>query len=219
MVYSPSTRTVQDILRNVQRSFGDESGTQLETSDVIMWINDGADEIVKRNRMLKAKSTTPSVVGQSDYSFSGLNIMQVESIHFNGQRIPNMSFAEAEEQVIGAQGITPANASPLLWYEWAGNFTFYPAPQVIASIEIFYTAQPTHVAATTDVLPLPDKYFGDILNWVLMKSYEMDEEPQLGQLKSQQFDASIQAMGEEEREAANMTYPTITTLDFDPWSF
>jgi len=215
MAYSPSTRTVQDVIKNVQRSFGDESGVQLTNSDIFMWVNDACDEIVKRNRINKAKATIPSVAGQADYSFSALNIMQVEAIHFGGQRIPNMSFAEAEEQVIGRDGVTTQAGIPMLWYEWAGTFTFYPVPNASGTdIVVYYTGQPTKVTATTDLLPLSDKYYNDIVNFVLLKAYEMDEDPQMSQLKGQQFDASLAAMGEEEREAQNMTYPTITVLDF-----
>jgi hypothetical protein len=217
MAYSPSTRIVQDVIRNVQRSFGDESGVQLQNADIFMWVNDACDEIVKRNRINKAKSSSSSISGQADYSFSTLSIMQVEAIHFGGQRIPNMSFAEAEEQVIGRDSV-PMQGTPVCWYEWAGTFSFYPVPDSVAVIDIYYTAQPTRVVATTDLLPLPDKYYTDIVNYVLLKAYEMDEDPQMSQLKGQQFDASLAAMGEEEREAQNMTYPTITVLDFDPWS-
>ena len=214
MPYSPSTRTVQDVVRSVQRSFGDESGVQLTNADIFMWINDACDEIVKRNRINKAKASINSVIGQQDYSFTSLNIMQVEAIHFGGQRIPNMSFAEAEEQVIGLDSV-PTNGYPVLWYEWAGLFSFYPIPNVVSPIEVFYTAQSAKITAVGNLLPLPDKYFTDIVNFVLLKAYEMDEDPQMSQLKGQQFDASIAAMGEEERSAQNMTYPSITVLDFE----
>lgn len=214
MPYSPSTRTVQDVVRSVQRSFGDESGVQLTNSDIFMWINDGCDEIVKRNRINKAKASINSVIGQADYSFSSLNMMQVEAIHFGGQRIPNMSFAEAEEQVIGLDSV-PTNGYPVLWYEWAGVFSFYPVPNVVLPIEVFYTAQSAKITAVANLLPLPDKYFTDIVNFVLVKAYEMDEDPQMSQLKEKQFTDSVMAMGEEERSAQNMTYPTITILDFE----
>lgn len=217
MALSTPTRLVSDVRRNVQRAFGDESGVQLEDTDIMMWINDAMDEIVKRNRINKAKSSTVSVAGQADYSFASLgNIMQIEAIHYGGARLPNMSFAEAEEQIIGygIQAGALIGSEPILWYEWAGNFTFYPIPPTVKSIDIFYTKQPTHVTALTDTLALPDKYYNDIVTYVLQKAYEMDEDWQGSQLRQQQFDASLSAMGEEERSSQQMTYPSITVMDF-----
>lgn len=216
MPLSTPTRLVSDVRRNVQRAFGDESGVQLEDSDIIMWINDAQDEIVKRNRINKAKSSTVSVAGQPSYDFStlGVTIMQIEALHYNGSRLPNMSFAEAEEQIIGYGSNPPSNSQPVLWYEWAGAFTLWPAPVTVAAIDIYYTAQPTRVAALTDKLTLPDKYYNDIVAFVLQKAYEMDEDWQGAQLRQQQFDASLSAMGEEERSGQQMTYPGVTVLDF-----
>lgn len=214
MTYSPSTRAVSDVMRNVERAFGDESGVLLEQDDIVMWINDASDEIVKRNRMNKAISTSSSIVGQSDYTYASLNIMQIESIHYGGQRLPNMSYAEAEEQVIGQDAVAGGTGEPALWYEWAGTFTFYPVPPTVQTIAIYYTAQPTHVSGPTDILPLPDKYYNDIVTFVLQKAYEMSEDWQAAQFKGQQFDASLLNIGEEEREAQNMTYDSITVLDW-----
>lgn len=213
MSYGTGTRTVADVGRNVKRSFGDESGTELEDNDIINWVNDAMDEISDRNRMLKATSNSNSVVGQQDYTFPSANILQVEALHYAGKRLPNMSFAEAEEQIIGNTSIA-SQGEPIVWYEWGGKFSFYPVPPSIQTITLYLTLKPTHVTATTDTLPLEDKYFNDIVTYVISRAYEMDEEWQGAQLKSQQFDASLSIKADEERTAQNMTYPSITILDF-----
>jgi hypothetical protein len=210
--YSPASRTVADVMKAVKRSFGDESGVQLEESDIIMWINDAQDEIVKRNRILKATSSTVSVVGQQDYSFPSDNILQIESLHYNGVRLPNMSFAEAEEKVVGLDP-SASSGEPILWYEWGGKFSLYPVPQTAQTIVLYYTKSPAKVALSTDLLSVTDKYYQDVVRYVLQQAYEMDEDPNMSQLKQKQFDDSLNALGEEERTAQNMTYSTITLVD------
>ena len=44
-MYSPPTRTVQEVIDYVERVFGDESGAKIEQADLIMFINNAIDEI------------------------------------------------------------------------------------------------------------------------------------------------------------------------------
>ena len=217
MTINASTRTVQEVLTAVQRQFGDESGVQLENNDIIRWINDAQDIIVAKNKVLKAKSTTPAVAGQASYTFPSDNIHQIESIHYNGYRVPNMGFPEAEEQIFKADPLAVSLGDPVLWYEWAGTFTFWPAPNDTHNIDLYYTQRPTHVTQVSDVLSVPDKYYQDVVRYCMQQAYEMDEDMANSQAKGQQFDASLNEKSEEERTAQNMTYDTITVYDDYNW--
>lgn len=217
MSYGSKTRLVSEVITAVQRQFGDESGVQLENTDVIRWINDAQDIIVAKNKVLKAKSTTPSVEGQAAYTFPSDNIHQIESIHYNGYRVPNMSFPEAEEQIFQADPNSTTVGNPVLWYEWAGTFTFWPAPGEVQNIDLYYTQRPAPVTLISDVLSLPDKYYQDVVRYCMQQAYEMDEDMANSQAKGQQFDASLNEKSEEERTAQNMTYETITTVDDYSW--
>ena len=79
-----------------------------------------------------------------------------------------------------------------------------------------YVAQPANVTVTTtDVLSLPDETFNDIVNFVLMKAYEMDENPQMMAVKQAEYSASVAERGETERLAATMTYETNITFELN----
>lgn len=205
-----ATRLVSEVMTAVKRQFGDESGVQLEDSDIIRWINDAQDVIVAKTKVLKAKSSSPAVAGQASYTFPSENIHQVESIHYNGYRIPNMPFTEAEEYVFSADPTKTAVGTPELWYEWAGTFTFWPAPGDEFDISLYYTRRPTRVATANDTLGVPDKFYQDVVRYVLQNAYEMDEDLPNAQAKGSQFDQSINEFSEEDRSSQNMTYATIT---------
>lgn len=213
MGYSPTSRTGQDVRRAVQRSFGDESGVQLEDADILMWINDAQDEIVNRNRILKGTSSTVSAAGQQSYTFPSARIHQIESIHYGGSRLPNMPFAQAENHVIGQGLELSQQGEPELWYEWGGRFSFWPTPATSQSIVLYYTLRPERLTTLDSVLSVPDKYYQNVVNYVLRSAYEMDEDWQASQAKQQQFDASLNDLAEEERTAQHMTYSTITLID------
>lgn len=214
MTLNAATRLVSDVLIAVKRQFGDESGVQLADSDIIRWINDAQDVIVAKNKVLKAKSTSTSVAGQASYTFPSDQIHQVESLHFKGYRVPNMSFAEAEEHIFTADPLNVALGDPTLWYEWGGTFTLWPTPNSDSSIDLYFTRRPTPVTTSASILSVPDKYYQDVVRYVMQQAYEMDEDFQNSAAKMQQFEAGLNEKSEEERTAQNMTYETITTYDW-----
>lgn len=213
-MYGPPTRKVIEVMTAVKRQFGDESGVQLEDADLVRWITDAQDAINSDNKVLKTTSTIPSVVSQSTYTFPTTPILQVESLHYKGVRIPNLPFAQAEESLIGAD--PTAIGDPEFWYEWGGTFTFWPMPKDIQTITLYYTASPTPVPANWDsntLLSLPDDYFNDIVRFVMMQAYEMDEDWQASGAKAQQFKEGIAAKGEDSRRPQDMTFGVITLVD------
>lgn len=213
MTVLQKTRLVSEVMTAVKRQFGDESGVQLEDTDIIRWINDAQDVIVAKTKVLKAKSSIAATAGQASYTFPSDNIHQVESLHYNGYRIPNMTFPEAEEYIFAADPDQIALGNPALWYEWAGTFTFWPAPSDTKTINLYYTQRPTKVVSSSDTLSIPDKYYQDVIRYVLQQAYEMDEDLGSAQAKGQQFEQSVSDFSEEDRTAQNMTYSTITIYD------
>lgn len=206
-------RTVQDVINVVTRQFGDESGVQLQVSDIINWINDAQDTIVNRNRILKAKSSQQVVNGQAEYTFPLLRIIQIESLHYNGRILPNMSFVEAEQRISTTDPKGEQQGTPLFWYEWAGSLTLWPTPNDSGTIQLYYSVLPPRISAANDPLSVPDKYFEDVCRYVMQQVYEMDQDWQGSQAKQQQFDASVNDLGEEERTSQHATYDSIVVMD------
>lgn len=207
--FAPPTRKVQDVIQFAQRQFGDESGVQLQDSDVIRWINDAQNEIVTRNRTLKAKSTALSVPGQSKYTFPSVGILQIEGLDYAGKPLRAVPFEEAREHILRHDPQGTVSGTPELWFAWAGELSLWPTPASVGDITIYFTAKPKDVTAPTDTLILPDKYFESICRYVMQQAYEMDDNWQAVATKQQQFDAGVNDIGEEERTAENMTYSAI----------
>lgn len=214
-MYSAPSRTVQEVVDYTKRVFGDESGVQLEQADLIMFINNAIDEINTRNRILKESATMTSVAGVNVYGFPERRILQMEAILFNGALVRNVSYAHALENFVGqtpTTGYTDTSV-PLYWWEWAGKFTFWPMPGT-GTIQLDYTMR--HQPITSNLaakLPLPDKYYNDVLAGVLRQAYELDEQPELAGAQNDRMLASLSTKAEEERTAQKMYYETITLID------
>lgn len=207
--YQPPTRIGTDVATYVRRQFGDESAVQIVDTDIIRWINSAQESIVNRNKVLKARSSTYSIVGVTDYSLPGFNIQQVEGLWYNGSVLPGKTFAQAQLDMAGRVG----DGEPIFWYEWGGTFRLWPSPPSVQKIELYYTMRPTPIAILADTLSVPDKYFQAVVAYCLQQAYEMDEDSQTALSKGQQFDSTVNTFGEEDRTAQNMTYQTITIVE------
>lgn len=198
------------LAQDVKRIFGDESGVQLDNADIARWANSAQMEIVTNNKAIKAKASTPSVVGTAMYTFPSVKIQQVESLHFDNVRLENMPFASAEQFIISNDPEQSEQGTPVFWYEWDGEFTLWPKPDTVKDITLYFTAYPDELTGVTDeYLTVPDKFYNAVLDYVLSKCYEMDEDGAAAQNAEGRFRASLENQMEDERQAQHMTYPII----------
>lgn len=214
-MYAPPTRTFGEVVDYIERVFGDESGAQLEVNDLVMFTNVAIDEINNTNKVLKESGTIPAVAGVNVYTFPDRRILQIEAILFNGMLVRNVSYAHALENFIGLAPTTGYTQTgvPSYWWEWAGKFTFWPMPGE-GTIQLDYTVR--HQPVTDDLtakLPLPDRYYPDILMAVLKQAYDLDEQPELAGMQHDRMIASLGKKAEEDRAAQKMYYETITLID------
>lgn len=213
-----ATHTVQHVFDHVTRQFGDESGVQITQNDVVRWVNQGQDEIFRRAKPVKATATADLIGGQRAYTFPD-NILEVQALHVNGKPVAYKSFQDAEQYIIDKdpQNIVVADL-PEMWYEWGGNFIFWPTPSknLTAGIFIYYIPSVTLVTGLNNDLSIPDRFYNRLLEYVLAQAYEMDENWEGSNRKSVQFDSKI------ESDVNNLNvqydvYPTITVLEEDSW--
>lgn len=213
MTLRPSTRTYSQVMRAVKRTFGDESGVQLEDDDILQWANDAQQAINTKNKIFKAKSTSLSTPGQGSYDFPAEQIQQVESITFDGTPISAVEMATAQGSIQSFDPHGTETGVPVCWYEWGGQFTLYPVPNEEKEIALYYTRYPAPLTGSGEqALDVPDKYYQTVVDYILWKCYEMDEDWQGAQMKEAQFRGALEEQGEEEREVAHMTYPVVQEI-------
>ena len=205
-----TTRTFADLLLEIKRLFGDEAGVQLDDGDIRRWATDGQRDIVMLTRALKAKSSITTTAGTATYSFAGLPVHQIASLHYDNVLIPNMAFAEAERTVMAQDPDQEKAGSPVLWYEWAGELTLWPKPDAPGQITLYYTAEPVAFTGDpTQLVALPDRYYTALVQYVLTKCYTMDEDYQASQLAETRYNEILAVQQGAELEAQNMAYPVI----------
>ena len=217
MTLSPTTKKVSDVAVFIKRAFGDESAVQVTDDDIYRWINAAQQEILTKNKILKAVATTDLIAGTSEYLFPAQNIQEVQAINVKGRKIDYYSFQEAEDYIINADPDKTASGTPTSWYEWGGTFYLYPIPDttVVNGIKIYYVNSPTIVAIQADLLSVPDIYFNRIIEYCLSQAYEMDEDTQNSQYKLGQFNSGLDIMSNAATSVHASYYPRITVLEDD----
>lgn len=217
MSLNPITYTAGDIATYVKRQFGDESGVQITDADIWRWLDAAQIRIVAENQPLKSKAATDVVANQKSYNLAALSIHQIESIHYDGERLPGMSFAEAERKIITDNQSFNLTGDPFFWWEWAGEITFWPVPirDIPNGIEVYFTKMPVKITSSTDSLSVPDKYFDALVAWIMSKAYELDEEFSQASEQKNFFLQTIGVQAGEEQESENSTYNTITFVNED----
>jgi len=210
------TKKVSDVATDVKRTFGDEASVQVNDSDIVRWVNEAQIEIVSKNQILAANATTPSIVNVYDYDVSGLNIQNIHSIHYNGTKLKALSFVDFEDLVLKDDPYRNAAGIPELWARWGNSVTLYPTPNSSGTdIKIYYYALPTMAVDVASDLSLPDNYYPRILEYVLAKAYEMDENFAASDNKISRFDSNLVSMMGDEAQPAQDTYSVITVRPED----
>lgn len=210
MSLRPSTKTFGGLVLDIKRIFGDESGVQLDNADIQRWANAAQQEIVTNNKAIKAKANLATVIGTSTYDFPAVKIQQIEALHYDNVRLENLPFAEAERIIISNDPSQTEQGTPVFWYEWDGEITVWPKPDAVKNLTLYFTAYPEELTGDTgQTLGVPDKFYNAVVDYVLSKCYEMDEDMQSSQMAEQRFRAALENQMEDERQAQHMTYPVI----------
>ncbi len=206
----PATRTFAELRRAVTRSFGDEAGVQLESQDIIDFANQGQTEIVVENAILKTRSTASSVIGQSEYAFPDMAIARVESITYGGRLLPNIPFQDAQAKLLEIDAEQVQEGTPVWWYSYGNSFWLWPRPTSSETIEVFHVAMPEKLTGSeSQVLSVPDKWFNALVDYVVQRAFEMDNDWEAAGRKAEQFQAALRSQSEEESQSQWAAFPVV----------
>jgi hypothetical protein len=208
------TRTTQDVADRIKVSFGDTSGSQITDAMIIRWINDGQQEIVNNNAILKDTKFANVVADQADYSFPNDRVQYIEALYIDGRPVRNVSPQEFREYILREDPNLIAKADvPLLYQERAGIITFYPTPQKSYEngLKMEYVKQPVPITAIgpSFLLSIPDRYMNELVAYVMANALEMDENFNAAELKRGQFREGLDRQYLRENTSQISKYPQV----------
>jgi hypothetical protein len=211
------SKTGNDVANSVKRQFGDPDGRQIVDADILEWINQAQQEIITLNGILKQTAQRNIVSGQDTYEYDSERVQYIEAIHYDGVPLEPYTFQEAEAYILrykwDSEMITQGtDVKPLIWYERAGVVYLYPKPaeNITNGLRMFFSEQPTELTALSSVLSTPDRYYPRILELVLARAYQLDENWEAAKYKQSEYFNGMETMANQENVAKTSTYSSVT---------
>ena len=212
------SKTALDVIQRVKTQFGDNSGAQLTDEVIYRWINDGQQEIVNSNPILKAVKLTDVVAGQAEYSFPTDKVQYIEAIYVDSRPIKNLSPQGFRDFILADDPTREAKSKyPDVWYERAGLITFYPTPDTnfTNGLKLEYVKQPTAIVDSSSMLSIPDRYLNNLVNYCLTQALEYDENYAAAQMKMSQFRDGLDRLSYKENISQNDQYSSVSPDPLD----
>lgn len=207
------SKTALDVITRVKTQFGDNSGAQLNDATIIRWINDGQQEIVNNNPILKDTKLTDVVAGQAEYTFPSDKVQYIEAVYIDGRPVKNLSPQSFRDFILADDPARDATAKyPDVWYERAGVITFYPTPNTAFTngLKLEYVKMPAQVTSAGDALGIPDRYINHLVNFCMMQALEYDENYSAAQYKMAQFRDGLDRLSYKENISQTDMYPSVS---------
>ena len=208
------TYTTFDVYERVRSLFGDTSGAQITDDMVLRWINDGQQEIVNNNPILKDTKYTDVVAGQAEYTFPEDKVQYIEAVYVDGRPVRSMTPQAYREYILADDpGRTATAKYPDIWYERNGVVTFYPVPDTSMTdgLKLEYVKMPAKqvIISTSAYLSIPDRYLNELVNYVMTQALELDENYTGAQMKYNQFREGLDRQNLRENMAQISQYPQV----------
>lgn len=190
MVAPIATKTVNDMVTDVKRQFGDEASVQITTNDIIRWINEGALEILSKNPFRQAVSTTSTVAGTQNYDMPA-DIFQMIGVQYDTKFLTAVSMEGLKEQTGSYQ---TNQGYPEFWYMFANTIYLWPVPNAVKTLTLYYSQAPTGVTSTGDLLPVPDRYYSRLRDFCMSRAAELDEDTPTAMAQRKLFEDKLNEM-------------------------
>ena len=206
------SKTALDVITRVKTQFGDNSGAQLTDDVILRWINDGQQEIVNSNPILKDTKLSSIVAGTAEYTFPEDKVQFIEAVYVDGRPVKNLSPQSFRDFILADDPTRAASAKyPDIWYERAGVITFYPTPNesFTNGLKLEYVKMPTPVTSSASTLGVPDRYLNHLVNYCMTQALEYDENYSAAQYKLAQFRDGLDRLSYKENISQTDMYPSV----------
>jgi hypothetical protein len=210
---------VQDVKTRVKRTFGDEAGVQVTDADILMWINDAQRNIVRDNdNVLPTVGTANVVAGQNNYTLPS-DLYRVHTVKWNGYNLKSLSWQDFNTKFQGWESTDSlySQGQPTFYTLWQSSFYLFPTPSsaLTSGLKIYYTRRPVDRVNDTDVLDTPEEYNDAVVNYVLQKCYELDEDWTGAGNKASEVTADLNSLKIQEQWRDEESYPSIRVMPED----
>lgn len=203
------------IIKRVQRQFGDESEVELTRDDIINYANDGQIDIVRHTEILQELVETDAVAGQGKYILPE-GFLKMKRVTYKGNRLLPIALEDLDNISEGV-GSTKATGSPNHYYIWGNEIVLTPAPETggDGAIDLYYIKAPNPLANDADTPDIPVAFHEDLVRYCLARAKELDEESEDSQRIMGDYVQRVNFSKDDHKNPDISTYPAVRLVGGD----
>lgn len=179
---------VSEVFRRVQALIGDRGEVLILKADMIDWINDAIDEVIRETHEGEVSQTFNASVGfVTIASFEAISgKMPVKRVIYGTLPLTPISLEDLDDKAYDLA----VTGTPQMYYVMNSTIKFYPIPLNTDLTQITVTLANIRAALTTPAsdaleLPIPLAWHSAVVDYTLSKAHE----------KNQDWDAANRSMG------------------------
>lgn len=195
-----------DVIRQVQRLFGDTFEVQINVADIKDWANEAMLQIVRQAETNQASAsftygpTTDGVALPTQF-------IGEKRVTFNGLALDKSSINELDDL-----GAAPTDSgTPIMFYTWGPKMYIWPPPasSVTNGLIIWYIEAPNRVDDVNVQLPIPLVFHMDVVRMCLIRARELNEDYEQARVLKAEVDANLGQVRYDQENRARETFPVV----------
>jgi len=204
-----------DVIRQVQRLFGDSFEVQIEVGDIKDWANEAIMQVVRQAETAQAEfqatygPTTDGVTLPTQF-------IGEKRVTFDGVPLERVTINELDDI-----GVLPSDiaGSPCKFYVWGDKIYLWPLPatSVTNGLKVWYVQAPARIDDPNVPLPLPVVFHMDVVRMCMVRARELNEDYEQARVLKQEVDANLGAVRHDQENRMRETFPVVRDDPADWW--
>lgn len=212
------TRTCVQVRNDVIGILGDSGQVIMTDARLLPWINQAQMDIARKTDCIQATTSWNSVVAQGAYALPAA-FLKADRVTYDN--VPLLKTTIREIDTYNPARDTGTNTgAPEYFYIYGGNLYLEPFPQAAGTnnIDMQYIKSPALLTAVgSDNLEIPDKFYDDVVRYVIMRAREYTEQFEVAGRMQQELDSRMQEVKFDVDNVNSDTYPSIRDYDTEWW--
>jgi hypothetical protein len=214
--YVTAALLCSDIASDVRAKFGDSGDVQINDTLILSWINNGARRISAVAPFTRRVGKTNILASVASYDmkklFPDAAPVTYETILANGDPVKILPWPEFLQIINGGDYQDTVGDGVRVAAEYGGDLVLWPTPvsTVADGLVVYYTSLPDRVTSMSDPVPVPDRLYNALNDYVFQQTLELDENFQDAEIKRQHAEAQIREQMEQQSSSPTDYYPQMT---------
>jgi len=196
-----------DVVRQVQRIFGDTYEVQIQVSDIKDWANEAMTIIVRQaetNQNTQKFDYGPTSTGVAlPTQFIG-----EKRVTFNGIPLDKTTIGELDN--LGSPPETNSG-TPTHFYIWGNTLYLWPLPPTLVTqgLQLWYIEAPARLDDLNIPLPIPLVFHPDVVRMCLVRARELNEDYEQARVLQAEVDQNLGKIRYDQEARPRETFPVV----------